>query len=151
MTDLPLKEIFFEKLTDVNFVYFMYPIKIIQFLEKNLESGSQDTRLHHFWTIWTNWSRVFFWRGGIVYCYSCQFDVPHHTKKFKLKKSLQRIRISKVLQFLSKLGPNCRVFLLGQRIGRSPALAKNLVILSPNTRKSLPLSKLPQQMFILLR
>ena len=35
ITDLLLKEIFFEKLTDVNFVYFVYPIKILQYQEKN--------------------------------------------------------------------------------------------------------------------
>ena len=46
----------------------------------------------------------------IDYCYFCQSAVRHHTKKFKLKKLLQRIGICKVLQFWSKLGPNCRVF-----------------------------------------
>ena len=50
--------------------------------------------------------------GKIDYHYFCQSAVPH-TKKFKLKKSLQRIRICKVLQFWSKLGPNCRVFPTG--------------------------------------
>ena len=41
--------------------------------------------------------------------------------------------------------------LLGQRIRRSPALTENLLILYPNTRKNRPLSRLPQQMFILLQ
>ena len=40
---------FFEKLTDVNFVYFMYPITILQCLNY---SGSRNTRLHNFWTNW---------------------------------------------------------------------------------------------------
>ena len=34
---------------------------------------------------------------------------------------------------------------MGQRIRRSPALAKNLLIFPPNTRKNLPLSRLPNK------
>ena len=115
---------FFEKLTDVNFAYFMYRTlskcynvqkkslkwitryKVASFLDK-LAQG------------------IFF--GKINYRYFCQSAVPHHTKKFKLKKSLQRIKICKIQQFWFSL--------LGLRINRSPALVKNLLILCPNTRK----------------
>ena len=51
--------------------------------------------------------------GKIDYRYFCQSVVPHYTKRFQLKKFLQRIRICKVLQFWSKFGPNCRVFPTG--------------------------------------
>ena len=37
MTHLPIKGIFFEKLTDVNFVHFMYPILIVQCLKKSIK------------------------------------------------------------------------------------------------------------------
>ena len=39
----------------------------------------------------------FFGGGDIDYRYFCQSYVPHYTKNLKLKKSLQRIRIGKVL------------------------------------------------------
>ena len=50
-TDHPftLKGNFFEKLIDVNFVYFIYPIITLKCLKKSL-NGSQNTRLHNFWT-----------------------------------------------------------------------------------------------------
>ena len=67
--------------TRETFVYFRYPITILQCFKKNHWSGSQNTRLHNFWT---NWSEAFFW-GKIDYSYFCQSSVPHHTYIFKLK------------------------------------------------------------------
>ena len=63
------------------FVYFRYPITILQCFKKNHWSGSQNTRLHNFWT---NWPEAFF-GGKIDYSYFCQSSVPHHTYIFKLK------------------------------------------------------------------
>ena len=45
-------DIFFEKLADVNFIYFIYSVKILQCLENNHESRPKDAWLHHFWTNW---------------------------------------------------------------------------------------------------
>ena len=72
---------------------------------------------------------------------------PIILKCLNLKKSLQRIIIYRVLQFWSKLGRNCRVFLLGQGIRWSPARAKNLLIFSLTTRKNSPFCRLPTNFY----
>ena len=65
----------------------------------------------------------------------------------KRKKALQRI----IIRF-SNFGPNWDNIggfsLMGQGIGKSPALAKNLLILFPTTKKNPPISRLSLQIFI---
>ena len=46
-----------------------------------------------------------------------------------------------------QIGKNCRVFLLGQGIRWSPALAKNLLTFSLTTRKNSPLCRLPTNFY----
>ena len=139
---------FFEKLTDVNFAYFMYctlskcynvqkkslkwitRYKVASFLDK-LAQG------------------IFF--GKINYRYFCQSAVPHHTKKFKLKKSLQRIKICKIQQFWSKLEPHCRVFPTGAENKQESSTSQKFAHSLSQYQENLPLSRLPQQMFILLQ
>ena len=48
---------FFEKLTDINLVYFIYPITILQSLKKSLKWITKY-KVRNFWT---NWPTVFFW------------------------------------------------------------------------------------------
>ena len=78
-----LKGDFVEKLTDVNFVYFMYHHNTIMFKKIiKVDHKIQDCiifgqiGLGHFF-------------GKIDYSYFCQCIVPHHTKIFELKKILR--------------------------------------------------------------
>ena len=88
---------------------------------------------------------IFF--GKIDYSYFCQSSARHDSKMLKWKKDLQRI----IIRF-SNFGPNSDNIggfsLMGQGIGRSPAPAKNVLILFPTTKKNPPISRLSQQIFI---
>ena len=68
------------------------------------------------------------------YSYFCQSIAAHDSKMLKWRKNLQRI----ILRF-SNFGPNWDNIggfsLMGQGIGKSPAPAKNLLILFPPPRK----------------
>ena len=101
---------------------------------------SQNTGLHNFEG---QISLGYFW-GKIDHNYFCQSIAPYHSKMLKWKKTLQRI----IIRF-SNFGPtwdNIGGFsLMRQGIGRSPALAKNLLILFPTTKKNHPISRLSYQ------
>ena len=88
--------------------------------------------------------------GKTDYCYFCQSIAAHDSKMLKWKKkTLQRI----IIRF-SNFGPNWDIggfSLIGQGIGKSPALAKNLLIFFPTTKKNLPISTLSYQIFIPLQ
>ena len=94
----------------------------------------------------TNWPRIFLGEK-IDYSYFCQSIAPHDSKMLKWKKALQRI----IIRF-SNFGPNWDNIggfsLMGQGIGKSPALAKNLLILFPTTKKNFQISRLSRQIFI---
>ena len=86
--------------------------------------------------------------GKTDYRYFCQSTVAHDSETLKWKETLQRI----IIRF-SSFGPNWDNIggfsLMGQvKIGKSPALAKNLLILFPTTKKNLPISRLSHQIFI---
>ena len=101
--------------------------------------SSQNTGLDKFGLIGLGYFFFFFfWRGGgIGYSYFCQSIASRDSKMLKWKKALQRI----IIRF-SNFGSNCEITggfsLMGQGIGKSPALAKNLLI------HSLPPRKIPQ-------
>ena len=111
-------------------VLILHPIKILQYQEKNRQLGSQDTRFHHFCT---SWARVFFGEKLPIVTF-VNLAVHHHTKKFK-----NSYRESEYVRFFG-FGLNWEQIagfsLLGQRIRRSPALAKNVLILSQYQGKS---------------
>ena len=83
------------------------------------------------------------------YSYFCQSIARHDSKTLKWKKALKRI----IIRF-SNFGPNWDNIggfsLMGQGIGKSPALAKNLLILFPTAKKNPPISRLSHQIFISL-
>ena len=109
---------------------------------------SQNTGLHNFGGQ-IGLGYFFFLGGGgeIDYSYFCQSIAPHDSKTLKWKKALQRI----IIRF-SNFRPNwvniTGFSLMGQRIARSPALAKNLFILFPTIKKNPSISRLSHQIFI---
>ena len=143
--NLPLKGIFFEKLTDANFAQFMYLSKYYNLQKKIIKMDHKiQGSMHRFLT---NCSRVlFFGKLTIVTFVNLLFPI-----KFKLKNPYRESEHAKFCNFGLNWDQIAGFSLLGQRIRRSPALAKNLLILSHNIRKKLPFSRLPQQMFILLQ
>ena len=92
---------------------------------------SQNTGLHNFGG---QIGLGYFLGGEIGYSYFCQSIAPNDSKMLKWKKALQRI----IIRF-SNFGSNCEITggfsLMGQGIGKSPALAKNLLIYSLPPRK----------------
>ena len=107
---------------------------------------SQNTELHNF----GGKIGLGYFGGGkltIVTFVFCQSIAPHDSKTLKWKKALQRV----IIRF-SHFGPNWDniggFFLMTQGIGRSPALAKTLLILFPTPKKNPPISRLSHQIFI---
>ena len=105
--------------------------------KKNHWSGSQNARLHNFWTNWPRQLLFFYW--GIQYSYFWQSIVSHHTSILKFKKNLYRESWDiRFCNFGANWDQIAKFSLLVQSIKRSPAPTKYLLILSPTTRRNLP-------------
>ena len=102
-TDYPftLKRDFFSKLTDVDFVYFLYLMIILQCLKEVIIVNHKIQGCVTFGQFGPG--QLF---GKIDYNYFCESTGPHHSELFKFKKSLAKIMRYKVLYFWSKSGPN---------------------------------------------
>ena len=112
------------------------------FTKKSFRNVLQNTRLHA--SVLDKLAQgIFFWKTIVTFV-NLLWGI-----KFKLKNPYRESEYVRLCSFGLHWDQIAGFSLLGQRIRRSPALAKNLLILSTNTRKNSPLSRLPQQMFIL--